>query len=395
MKNDIAVSIKNVKKQFDLPQEKEDSIKLKVISNLQGKSRNQNIRYKALRGVNLDIKKGEFIGILGRNGAGKSTLLKIIAQIYQPTSGSVKVKGKLVPFIELGVGFNPNLSGRDNVYLNGAMLGFTRKEVDAMYDEIVEFAELEEFMDQKLKNYSSGMQVRLAFSVAIKAEADILLLDEVLAVGDVAFQNKCYDYFDSLKGGNKTIILVSHNVAVIKKYCDRAVLINEGKVAYDGTADETAEKYLELFSMAGPDSSGNKGADDTDKKVEIMNVKSSCSPERLEVEVDLRSEVDMKDLKLAIRILNRNGVAIAGTNTHIVENPVSVELDGGKTKRIKFSMPNILGNGTFSVDARVGPADYTGVLHDKAIGVARFFNQRDEAHYPVALQADIKVEQAE
>src|SRR5690606_38052235 len=140
------------------------------------------------KGISLDIKKGEFIGILGRNGAGKSTLLKIIAEIYQPTSGSIKVNGKLVPFIELGVGFNPNLSGRDNVYLNGAMLGFTRKEIDNMYDSIVEFAELEQFMDQKLKNYSSGMKVRLAFSVAIKANADILLLDEVLAVGDAAFQ---------------------------------------------------------------------------------------------------------------------------------------------------------------------------------------------------------------
>lgn len=247
MSNDIAVSIKNVKKRFDLPHEKEDSLKLKVISKLGGKSNNGYSEYKALNDISFDIKKGEFIGILGRNGAGKSTLLKIIAEIYQPTSGSIKVNGKLVPFIELGVGFNSNLSGRDNVYLNGAMLGFTRKEIDAMYDDIVAFAELEKFMDQKLKNYSSGMQVRLAFSVAIKANADILLLDEVLAVGDASFQKKCYDYFDSLKEDKKTIIFVTHNMGAVRQYCTRAVLIEGGKVVADGSPNEVSVKYEELF----------------------------------------------------------------------------------------------------------------------------------------------------
>lgn len=247
MSSDIAVSIKNVKKQFALPHEKEDSLKLKVISKLGGKSNNGYSEYKALNGINLDIKKGEFIGILGRNGAGKSTLLKIIAEIYQPTSGLVKVNGRLVPFIELGVGFNPNLSGRDNIYLNGAMLGFSRKEVDKMYDDIVEFAELEKFMEQKLKNYSSGMKVRLAFSVAIKANADILLLDEVLAVGDAAFQKKCYDYFDSLKENKKTIIFVTHNMTAVRKYCTRAVLIEGGKIIKEGTAENVAQGYEDMF----------------------------------------------------------------------------------------------------------------------------------------------------
>lgn len=245
--SDLAVSIKKVKKEFRLPNEREDSIKLRTINKLRGKFDKGHSEYKALRGISLDIKKGEFIGILGRNGAGKSTLLKIIAEIYQPTSGSVKVNGKLVPFIELGVGFNPNLSGRDNVYLNGAMLGFTRKEIAAMYDDIVAFAELEKFMDQKLKNYSSGMKVRLAFSVAIKANADILLLDEVLAVGDAAFQKKCYDYFDSLKERKKTIIFVTHNMSAVRRYCTRAVLIEGGKITAEGSAEDVAGKYEELF----------------------------------------------------------------------------------------------------------------------------------------------------
>lgn len=246
MSQDIAVSIQNVKKYFHLPHEKEDSLKFKVITAFKKKDKGHDV-YKALRGISFDIKKGEFIGILGRNGAGKSTLLKIIAEIYQPTEGSINVHGKLVPFIELGVGFNPNLSGRDNVYLNGAMLGFTRKEIDEMYDSIVEFAELEQFMDQKLKNYSSGMKVRLAFSVAIKANADILLLDEVLAVGDAAFQRKCYDYFDSLKENKKTIIFVTHNMSAVRQYCTRAVLIEKGKVTLDSDPETVAEGYEELF----------------------------------------------------------------------------------------------------------------------------------------------------
>ena len=248
MSSDVAVSIKNVKKHFKIAHEKEDSLKFKIINSFKkNKNKGHNI-YKALNGIDIDIKKGEFVGILGRNGAGKSTLLKIIAEIYQPTSGSVKVNGKLVPFIELGVGFNPNLSGRDNVYLNGAMLGFTRKEIDNMYDSIVEFAELGEFMDQKLKNYSSGMQVRLAFSMAIRADGDILLLDEVLAVGDAAFQRKCHNYFESLKENKKTIIFVTHSMDQVERYCTRAVLIEKGRVTIDSTPSEVAKAYNNLFS---------------------------------------------------------------------------------------------------------------------------------------------------
>ena len=164
--------------------------------------------------------------------------MKIISQIYTPEHGSVTVKGKLVPFIELGVGFNPELTGRENVYLNGALLGFTRAEIDAMYDDIVEFAELEDFMDQKLKNYSSGMQVRLAFSVAIKAQGDILVLDEVLAVGDEAFQRKCDDFFTKVKKDpTKTVILVTHSMDAVKRYCNKAILIKDGNIIASGDKD--------------------------------------------------------------------------------------------------------------------------------------------------------------
>jgi len=178
-KSDIVLSVKDVTKDFYLPHEKQNSIKSAVVNLFKPRNKEADTQH-ALRGISFDIKEGEFFGILGRNGSGKSTTLKMISEIYQPTTGTVTHKGKLVPFIELGVGFNPELTGRENVYLNGALLGFSEKEIDARYDEIVAFAELENFMDQKLKNYSSGMQVRLAFAVATHAEADILVVDEVL-----------------------------------------------------------------------------------------------------------------------------------------------------------------------------------------------------------------------
>ena len=201
---------------------------------------------KVLDGINLEVKKGEFVGIVGRNGSGKSTLLKIIAGIYYPSAGDVWINGRLVPFIELGVGFNFELTGRENVYLNGAMLGFSNAEIDAMYDDIVEFAELKDFMDQKLKNYSSGMQVRLAFSIAIRAKGDILILDEVLAVGDADFQKKCNDYFESLHG-KQTVILVTHSMENVLKFCDRAVMIEGGKIVSEGSPSKVAKAYEGLW----------------------------------------------------------------------------------------------------------------------------------------------------
>ena len=191
--NQIAIKVEAVGKTFRLPHEKTSSIKSALISGWR-KSRSYEKQH-ALEDISFEIKKGEFFGIVGRNGSGKSTLLKLLAGIYSPSKGSIQINGTLTPFIELGVGFNPELTGRENVFLNGALLGFNRKRMQTMYSDIVKFAELERFMDQKLKNYSSGMQVRLAFSIAIRAESDILLIDEVLAVGDSAFQQKCYNYF--------------------------------------------------------------------------------------------------------------------------------------------------------------------------------------------------------
>ena len=241
---DVAIRVSDLHKSFRLPTEKAFGLKQAFFNRLRGIK--GYTEQKVLRGLNFETKKGEFVGIVGRNGSGKSTLLKTLAGIYYPEKGEIMIDGNLVPFIELGVGFNPELTGRENVYLNGAMLGFSNEEMDKMYKDIWKFAELEEFQDQKLKNYSSGMQVRLAFSIAIRAKGDILLLDEVLAVGDAAFQKKCQEYFESLHG-NQTVILVTHSMQNIRDYCDRAILIEKGQVKLDGKPDEVADAYTKLW----------------------------------------------------------------------------------------------------------------------------------------------------
>ena len=239
------IIVDHLSKSFKLPTERSWGLKQAIFNRLRGIG--GYTKQEVLKDISFTVKKGEFLGIVGRNGSGKSTLLKILAQIYTPDSGSITVHGSLVPFIELGVGFNPELTGRENVYMNGAMLGFSNEEMDQMFDDIVQFAELAPFMDQKLKNYSSGMQVRLAFSIAIRARGDILILDEILAVGDAAFQEKCNQYFASLDK-SQTVILVTHSMENVREFCDRAILIDQGKIIEEGDPEVVADAYLKLFS---------------------------------------------------------------------------------------------------------------------------------------------------
>lgn len=239
----VVIGVDNLAKTFKLPHEKTTSIKSALIN---FRKRRTYEKQEVLKDISFNVKKGEFFGIVGRNGSGKSTLLKLLAGIYTPTNGRVQINGKLTPFIELGVGFNMELTGRENVFLNGALLGFSRKEMGKMYPSIVEFAELDKFMDQRLKNYSSGMQVRLAFSIAIRAQADILLIDEVLAVGDASFQQKCFEVFAELKKKGITIILVTHDMTSVLRFCDRVMLIHKGDIVEVGRPAAVADAYLEL-----------------------------------------------------------------------------------------------------------------------------------------------------
>ncbi len=234
------IVVKNLSKRFVIPHEKISTLKGAFVNFL--KKKDYEV-FNALSDISFEVKEGEFFGIIGKNGSGKSTLLKILAGIYVADKGGVKIHGRISPFLELGIGFNPELSGRDNIYLNGAVLGLTKKQIDEKFQSIVAFSELERFIDQKLKNYSSGMSVRLAFSVAIHANRDILLMDEVLAVGDANFQQKCISEFMKYKEEGKTVVLVTHDVGVVEKYCDRALLLRDGQISKIGDIKEVVEEY--------------------------------------------------------------------------------------------------------------------------------------------------------
>lgn len=242
MEQEPIIQVKNLKKSFFLRHQRHDSL-VEFLSQPLSIFKPSGEKFEVLKDIDLDVYPGEFLGIMGRNGSGKSTLLKILAGIYTPTSGSVKVNGKMVPFLELGVGFNPELTGRENVFMNGIILGMSKDFLKKKYDEIVEFAELEKFMDMPLKNYSSGMQVRLAFSIAMMADADVYILDEVLAVGDVAFQKKCFDIFREYKERRKTIILVTHAAGSVRDFCDRAVFLKDGVLHHYDSVEDVIEAY--------------------------------------------------------------------------------------------------------------------------------------------------------
>jgi ABC-2 type transport system ATP-binding protein len=385
--SDIAIKVDHVTKTFRLPHEKQASLKGALI-NLFGGNRTYETQL-ALEDVSFEIKKGEFFGIVGRNGSGKSTMLKLLAGIYSPSKGHIHIEGKLTPFIELGVGFNPELTGRENVFLNGALLGFNRKEMDAMYDDIVEFAELEKFMDQKLKNYSSGMQVRLAFSIAIRAKSDILLIDEVLAVGDVTFQEKCFEVFRTIKKEGRTVVFVSHDLAGLQEFCDRAVLLNLGKqieigniekivMDYETIMADTKELPSEVVKKDRP-GSGHYRAE----KVRILNsikatAKSVKTGEPFTIEVDYSMNQPVGELVCGISIDDLNGNSIIGPNTAEANFRITDDdLRRGKRIQAVFDT-NILAPGKYTVtvglfDAKTNsPYDYfTGAASFKVIGKAK------------------------
>ena len=250
----VAIEVSGVEKTFRIPTHKVDSLKERLTT-----SSAQDYReLRALRDVSFEIERGEFFGIVGRNGSGKSTLLKILASIYAADAGRVRMAGRLAPFIELGVGFNPELTARENVELNGVMMGLTRRDARSRLGAVLEFAELEEFVDLKLKNYSSGMLVRLAFSVMIQSDAEILLIDEVLAVGDASFQQKCADVFNEIRDSPRTVVFVTHDMSAVEQYCHRAMLLHDGEVRAIDEADEVARRYLRLNFEQAP---GEGGAD--------------------------------------------------------------------------------------------------------------------------------------
>jgi lipopolysaccharide transport system ATP-binding protein len=339
--NNTAIVVKNVSKKFRVPHEKNTSLKGAALNLFKKKTYEE---FNALRDVSFEVKKGEFLGIIGRNGSGKSTLLKMLAGIYVPDSGNIAINGKLSPFLELGVGFNPELTGRENLFLGGAILGLKRQEVAEKFDKIVNFAELREFIDMKLKNYSSGMQVRLAFSLAINVHAEILLMDEVLAVGDSNFQAKCLDVFTKYKDDGKTVILVTHDIGVVQRYCDRAILLRNGEIVASGNVDEVTNQYT-LNNVSDEDKRevvvDGGVISNEDKLAEIVNVslfsddkkekKAFRTGDPLIIEVVMKKNSEaLGDINVGVGIYKDDGAYVLGCNTlmdkyKIVGDRVSIE----------------------------------------------------------------------
>lgn len=357
MIEDIAISVKDVSKSFRLPHEQHSGLKQFVINAFRRKRLRGYENQHVLKGVSFEVKKGEFLGIVGRNGSGKSTLLKLLAGIYTPDSGEIMINGSLVPFIELGVGFNPELTGRENVFLNGALLGFSRKQMEAMYDEIVEFAELGRFMDQKLKNYSSGMQVRLAFSIAIRAESDILVLDEVLAVGDEAFQRKCYAYFAELKRNKKTVILVTHSMDSVQQFCNKALLIDAGKIVEYGNTSKVAGKYMELNNKEPSTDKMPQNDEPVKNRYGVSTkVEMDVTVENLSFDIEVSTESKIEDSVITF-VMNRDTGEMVYRWATEPDIKTKLDLKANSTTRIHLEIENIFPDGEYDIQVAVKKAD--------------------------------------
>ena len=369
------VEISKLTKSFKIPLAASSGVKQQLINILKGRKGYRV--FTPLKDISFTINEGDFFGIVGRNGSGKSTLLKTIAGIYTPNSGNVKVHGSLVPFIELGVGFNPELTGRENIFLNGALLGFSHEEMESMYSAIVEFAELEDFMEERLKNYSSGMQVRLAFSIAIRAHADILLLDEVLAVGDEAFQKKCYSYFDKLKREKRTVILVTHDMAAVERFCTKAVFIEDGHVKMIGKPYRIAAAYSRSNSQNYDQTTGLNGDNEGVVPFKIV-LRGTDGKEKTMYDFEETMTVELswqqKGVKhVGVAIFRENGEYVYGPNTY------QEKTSAIKDQTARYTVRLNLNEGRYFIKAGLMGANDTKVI--AFIEEGPFFSvQRDYRH---------------
>jgi ABC-type polysaccharide/polyol phosphate transport system ATPase subunit len=345
----------SVSKTFRVPEERTHTLKERALHPLR---RTRHDSFPALKDISFEVRQGEFFGIAGRNGSGKSTLLKCLAGIYGIDTGRIWMKGRLSPFIELGVGFNQDLAARDNVVLNGIMMGLSPREARARYDAVIDFAELREFEELKLKNYSSGMYVRLAFSVAIQVDADILLVDEVLAVGDAAFAQKCFDVFNRMRDAGRTIVFVTHDMGTLNRFCHRAMLLERGSIVHIGQPHDVADRYLEINFGRDPQAAGEasaeRGGDGEARVLEawIENSRgereaSLLQGQRVTLKALVRFSVDVEDPVASVYVLNEEHVAIIVATTSR-ENERSGRFDAGEEVLFSFSFENLLAPGRYN-----------------------------------------------
>jgi ABC-type polysaccharide/polyol phosphate transport system ATPase subunit len=393
----LAIQVEDLHKTFRIPTQRLDSLKERMVKPFASRDYRE---LRALDGISFEVRKGEFFGIVGRNGSGKSTLLKLLASIYRADAGTVRMAGRLAPFIELGVGFNHDLTARENVILNGVMMGLTPAEMRRRLDAVIEFAELEEFADLKLKNYSSGMLVRLAFSVMMEADADVLLIDEVLAVGDASFQQKCADAFHQMKEQGKTIVLVTHEMATVEEYCHRAMLISDGEIQHLGDPGEVGREYLRLnFEGGGADAKLTSGSDDLrllgirlegPAGEQVSNIESG-EELRLLAEIELLQETPQ--MQVGFTIVNEDGLGVFqfGTTTEEDDGPLRV----GQRVVVETKIENLLSPSRYFVHFGVKryPDSRAVVLHvEKALDFLVFGTEPSQGAVtlPHVIQASIE-----
>ena len=392
-----AVVVDHVTKRFAVPQERRDTLKERALHPLR---RTGVHRFDALDDVSFTVERGEFFGIVGRNGSGKSSLLKCLAGIYRTDEGRIYADGRMSTFIELGVGFNPELAARDNVILNGIMLGLSPEEARERVDEVVRFAELEEFIDLKLKNYSSGMHVRLAFSVMIQVRADILLVDEILAVGDAAFQQKCFDVFFRLREEGKTVLFVTHDMAAVQRFCHRAMLLERGRVVALGAPEEVADRYLQLnFEGLGEEREGT-GARAGDGAARVTDawtedehgVRQGALPQGrpCAVRATVRFEQPLDDPGFAIALVNAQHQNVFVANS-ASRGEQSGHFQAGETVDFTVSFDNSLAPGRYAVSTLISHPG--GRIADRWEGIFSFVvSGAGAAGGLVDLPHDIRIE---
>jgi ABC-2 type transport system ATP-binding protein len=360
----VVIEARDVTKTFRIPEQRVDSLKERAVHPL---TRIEHRELRALCDISFEVHQGEFFGIVGRNGSGKSTLLKIMASIYRADGGRVRMAGRVAPFIELGVGFNPELTARENGVLNGVMMGLTRREAQRRLGAVIEFAELEEFTDLKLKNYSSGMMVRFAFAVMVQADADIMLIDEVLAVGDAAFAQKCMDFFHERRAAGKTIVLVTHDMATIQSMCHRAMLLDGGELRYVGDPDEAALRYYRLNFAGPPQGSVGEPEPTIDFNANVVEATlrdgAGLAIENVEqgtpisIDVALEAARDLDDPAFAFHVRNEDGVVVFGFNVALGDM-----VPTGRRIHLRGRIENRLVPGRYYLDCWVRQSESQSVV---------------------------------
>lgn len=369
-----AIELVDVRKRFKLYKDKPTSLKERIIR----AGRNQSEEFWALKGITLDVPEGQTVGLLGHNGSGKSTLFKCVAGTLRPTSGTIRTRGRIAALLELGSGFHPDLTGRENVYLNGSILGFSASEIDAIFDEIVDFAEIPEFIDLQVKHYSSGMYARLAFAVAVNVTPDIMLIDEVLSVGDELFQRKCIDRVKRFQAEGRTIFLVTHAADLVRQLCNRAAVLDHGEMLYDGEPGDAVRVYREALRARGLEIPEEAAERELTKEIEIGAVRLELpgsdgrsylrAGESVRVVVPYRAKGAHDDVVFAFHLLDGDGNLVFGTNSDIVEDGAH-RVDGSGEYRFDVG-PLPLHTGTFFVD--VGIHTVGGLEYDHRARAVEF-----------------------